>query len=142
MGVDGTLLPGGTYRLAAGDNERLCSALGAVPDPDGRAHPLFFYVATQVGMGASVPELLRLCDFDVAEGPLMTGSVTTMSEDLKVGLTYSVDGQILSLVRKPSRAFGAADWLRFRLRLRCPEGRLVGECVNEWILPRRGAARA
>lgn len=139
MGVAGTTLPGGTYELTAEENARLCRALGAAPDPEGRAHPLFYYVATQVGMGISVADLLRLCDFDVADGPLMTGSDMTLTEELRVGQVYEVEGEIVSLERKPSRTFGAVDKLRFRVRLRDTAQRIVVDCTNEWVLPRREA---
>lgn len=139
MSVAGTSLPGGDYLLSAAENARLCAALGTTADPDGRAHPLFYYIATQVGMGISVAELLRLCDFDVADGPLMSGSDVVMADDLRVDERYRIEGEIVSLDRKPSRTFGAIDRLRFRLRLRDTAGQIVADCTNEWVLPRRGA---
>jgi len=135
MGLEGYRFPGGEYRISAAENEALCAAVGVSPDPGGRAHPIFYYIATQVAMGLGVGDLLALCDFDVADGPMMTGSEVTFDEDLIVDRTYRVDGEIVSLVRKPSRAFGTADTLRFRLSL-AAEGRTVASVVNEWILPR------
>lgn len=137
--IAGSRLPGGTYRLTAADNERLCLALGVGSGRREAAHPLFYYIATQVGMGLSVQGLLGLCDFDVADGPLMTGSDASIEQELKVDHTYRVEGEIVSLVRKPSRTFGAVDLLRFRLRLLDEDGNLAVDCVNNWILPRRNA---
>lgn len=133
--------PGGTYRISRAENEELCAAVGAVPDPEGWAHPIFYYIATQVGMGLSVAELLAKCDFDVADGPLMVGSNATFHQQLKVDLTYEVSGQIDSLVRKPSRAFGAMDLLTFTLKL-TEGGTPVLTCTNQWVLPRRGGSEA
>jgi hypothetical protein len=138
MGIDGHPLPGGQYRIAAAENAALCAAVGAAPEPDGRAHPIFYYIASQVGMGIGVDGLLALCEFDVADGPMMTKSSVTFAEELRVEETYRVEGEILSLVRKPSRTFGTADTLRFRLALTAPDDRRVLECVSEWILPRGG----
>jgi hypothetical protein len=136
MPVEGRAFPGGTYRIARQDNEALCEAVGAAPDPDGRAHPIFYYIATQVGMGMTVAELLALCDFDVADGPMMTGSNASFEGELMVETDYRVAGEIVSLTRKPSRTFGFADILRFRLTLSREGAQPTLECVNEWILPR------
>lgn len=139
MTVEGHAFPGGTYRITRQDNDTLCKAVGAAPDGNGRAHPLFYYIATQVGMGVTVAGLLELCDFDVNDGPMMTGSNARFKGDLRVDTDYRIDGEILSLTRKPSRTFGFADTLRFRLRMTPASGGAILECVNEWILPRRQA---
>lgn len=136
MGVEGHRLPGGIYRIARRENAALCAAVGVEADPEGRAHPIFYYIATQVGMGMSVASLLELCDFDVADGPMITGSSGHFAGELMVEEDYRVDGEILSLLRKPSRTFGFADTLRFRLTLSTLDDTTKLECVNEWILPR------
>jgi hypothetical protein len=138
MAVAGTRFPGGTYRIAQAENDALCRAVGAAPDPDGRAHPIYYYIAAQAGMGLSVDALLALCDFDVADGPLMTGSNAAFEGELMVERTYTVTGEIASLVRKPSRAFGAVDLLSFNLALADETGAKVAACTNQWVLPRRG----
>ena len=72
-----TPFPGGTYRITREENLALCDAIGAEPDPSGRAHPIFYYIATQVGMGLTVAELCERCDFDVADGPMITHRITS-----------------------------------------------------------------
>ncbi len=136
MSLAGHRLPGGRYRITAVENDALCAAVGSEPRSDGRAHPIFYYIATQVGMGMTVADLLALCDFDVADGPMMTGSGAHFTGDLTVDTDYRIAGEIVSLVRKPSRTFGFADLLRFRLTMTAPDGVQVAECINEWILPR------
>lgn len=136
MGLEGHRFPGGTYRISRLENAALCAAVGAHPAPDGRAHPIFYYIATQVGMGMTVGDLLRLCDFDVADGPMMTGSEARFAGELMTETDYRVGGEIVSLIRKPSRTFGSADVLRFRLTLTPRDATQTLECVNEWILPR------
>jgi hypothetical protein len=138
MAGAGTIFPGGVYRISRAENEALCAAVGAAPDPDGRAHPIFYYIATQAGMGLSVGALLALCDFDVADGPLMVGGSVAFLGDLRVDETYNVTGEIVSLVRKPSRAFGAVDLLTFTLSLGGAAAVPVATCTNQWVLPRRG----
>lgn len=137
MKVSGTRLPGGTFRITADENQLLCRSVGTKPAASGTAHPIFYYIATQVGMGLTVADLLKLCDFDVADGPLMTASNVTFNRELRVDETYRVEGEIVSLVRKPSRTFGAVDLLDFRLRLIGQDGKQDLECTNQWVLPRR-----
>lgn len=137
--VAGHRLPGGTYRIEPQENADFCASVGAEVDPSGLAHPMFYYIASQCAMGLSVADLLRLCEFDVNDGPMMTGSSARFERPLRVGTEYRVDGEIVSLIRKPSRAFGMADQLQFRLTLSDEDGEAV-EAVSSWILPRRGLA--
>lgn len=136
----GRPLPGGRYRIEQADNREFCEAIGAEPDPRGHAHPLYYYIAGRVAMGVSVSELLAMCDFDVNDGPMMIGSEVSFAQDLKVDVEYSVSGNIVSLVRKPSRAFGVADTLKFKLTLADAQGAEAAVAINSWILPRRGLA--
>ena len=135
--------PGGTFRITREENADLCGAISSTPDPEGRAHPIYYYIATQASMGISVADLCALCDFDVNDGPMMATSKVEFAEDLRVDHDYRVDGEIVSVVRKSSRTFGAMDLLTYRLTLADPsDGREVAACVNEWVLPRRGEATA
>lgn len=130
--------PGGVYHISRDENDALCEAVGCRADTEGRAHPLFYYVATQVEMGISVAELCAACDFDVADGPLMTESHADFETDLYVDQNYQVAGEVVSLQRKPSRTFGEVDILSYRLTLTDMKGRLAVSCVNKWVLPRGG----
>ena len=134
--VEGLRFPGGRYRITAAENAALCEAIGAQSFDDGRAHPIFYYIAGQVGMGMSVGELLALCDFDVADGPMMVSSAVAFEQDLRVEEDYEVSGEIASLVRRPSRTFGAVDHLAFSLTLAL-DGRPVARMDSGWVLPRR-----
>jgi hypothetical protein len=91
-------------------------------------------------MGISVAELLALCDFDVADGPLMVGSEVSFQGELRIDQDYGVTGKINSLVRKPSRAFGAVDLLSFELSLLNHDNAPIVTCTNQWVLPRREEA--
>lgn len=138
MDPAGTSLPGGTYRISRAENDALCASIGAAVASDDRAHPIFYYIATQVGMGISVADLLALCDFDVADGPLMVGSKANFSGELLVERDYAVSGRIVSMVRKSSRAFGAMDLMTFTLLLQDEGGDTLLSCTNQWVLPRKG----
>lgn len=136
----GRPLPGGRYRITAAENRRVCEAVGAKELSGGRAHPIFFYIAGQVAQGISVADLLALCEFDVDDGPLMTSTRVRFERSLMTEQDYGVTGEILGLVRKPSRAFGQADTLEYALTLSLPSGERVVRAVNTWILPRREKA--
>ncbi len=132
-------LPGGRYRISTEENARVCRAVGAEPRKDRRAHPVFFYIATQSGMGASVQDLFDLCRFDPSDGPLMVKTRADFARPLFVERDYAVSGEIIGLTRKPSRTFGAADLFEFVLRLDDSDGARAVECTNTWLLPRRNA---
>lgn len=136
--VVGTRLDGREpYVITASQNAELCRSTGVEPLQDGLAHPIYYYVATQVAMGMTVADLCAVCDFDVEDGPMMGSSEVRFSANLKVGVPYRVSGEIIGLVRKKSRKLGAMDVLTYRLRLHDLDGEAALETDNVWILPRR-----
>ena len=120
--VAGWLFPGGEYTLSPEMDAAFREAVEAGPGKGTHAHPALAFVIAQSAMGVSVAELL---DLDFA-APLHTE------------VAYTVAGQIISLTRKPSRAFGFADSLVFELTLSTPDAGQVARVRNTWILPRRG----
>lgn len=139
--VAGIVLDGASpYVIAADENEALCRSTGIEPLADGTAHPIYYYVATQVGMGKTVAEVCAACDFDVEDGPMMGSSEVRFSRSLRTATPYIVSGEILSLVRKRSRKLGVMDVLTYRLSLRDPDGERVLETDNVWVLPRKELA--
>jgi acyl dehydratase len=124
------------YRIDPDENRALCESIGIAPDPGGAAHPSYYYIATQVGMGLTVAELCAACDFDVAEGPMMATSGARFLQPLRTGQAYVVRGSVISLTRKASRKLGVMDLLEYRLSLILPNGETVLEVDNVWVLPR------
>lgn len=134
--VAGRSLDGPGFTITEEENRALCASLGVAPGANGAAHPIYFYVATQVGMGLSVAELCAVCDFDVEDGPMMAGTKADYAAPLVTGRHYDVRGEIVGLTRKQSRKLGTMDLLEFRLHLDLPgEGR-VCTVTNTWVLPR------
>lgn len=125
------------YVINPEQNRAVCESLGAVPPEDGSAHPIFFFIATQVGMGLSVVELCAICEFDVRDGPMMASSHVDFARPLMTATEYRVQGEIRSLTRKSSRKFGVMDLLDFELRLVGADGEPVLSCTHVWVLPRR-----
>ncbi len=135
--LDGTMV----FTITAEENAALCRSTGAEPATDGSAHPIYYYVATQVAMGKTVAGVCETCEFDVDDGPMMGSSGVRFAEALMVGESYKVSGEILSLVRKLSRKLGVMDVLTYRLRLHpAAGGDAVLETDNVWVLPRGGLA--
>ena len=139
--VAGTRLDGTRpYAISVEENAALCRSVGIEPAPDGTAHPIYYYVATQVAMGETVAGLCAICDFDVEDGPMMGSSEVRFSAPLRTGSSYAVTGEIVDLVRKRSRKLGVMDVLTYRLRLHDEESACVLETENVWILPRKELA--
>jgi hypothetical protein len=140
--VAGTSLDGTSiFSISADENAALCRSTGTQPATDGSAHPIYYYIATQVAMGKTVAGVCETCEFDVGDGPMMGSSGVRFSGQLMVGQDYRVTGEILSLVRKKSRKLGVMDVLTYRLRLHpAAGGDAVLETDNVWVLPRKELA--
>lgn len=135
--VAGVSLSGDTpYVISPEENRALCASTGVAPASDGSAHPIYFFIATQVGMGQTVAGLCRICDFDVEVGPMMASSQVTFQKPLMTGQPYRVSGKIVSLVRKSSRKLGLMDMLTYELSLSSAAGEPVLTTTNVWVLPR------
>ena len=135
--LDGTKV----FTITAEENSALCASTGVTPASDGSAHPIYYYIATQVAMGKTVAGVCETCEFDVDDGPMMGSSGVKFSEPLMVGQSYKVTGEILSLVRKQSRKLGVMDVLTYRLRLhKEADGTCILETDNVWVLPRKELA--
>jgi hypothetical protein len=122
--------------ISAAENRALCEGMGVAPAPDGQAHPSYYYIATQIGMGLTVRELCERCDFDVENAPMMATSEARYLQPLMTETPYRVRGHIESLVRKSSRKLGVMDLLDYRLRLVDADDNTVLETLNVWVLPR------
>jgi hypothetical protein len=137
--VAGTSLDGiKIFTISAEENAALCHSTGVEAASDGSAHPIYYYIATQVAMGKTVAGVCETCEFDVEDGPMMGSSGVKFFAQLMVGESYGVRGEILSLVRKQSRKLGVMDVLTYRLRLhRLADNICILETDNVWVLPRK-----
>lgn len=139
--VAGTSLAGDEpFVISAEENRALCATVNAEPATDGSAHPVYYYIATQVGMGQTVAGLCDICEFDVEIGPMMAGSKVNFQRPLMTDQPYFVSGEIQSITRKPSRKLGVMDLMVYELRLALPDGTPVLSTTNSWVLPRRELA--
>jgi hypothetical protein len=135
----GAPIPAGTYTIEQWAQMLLCDVLGA-PDPgDGRAHPLFAYIAPQCGMGIGVEGIFALAEADAADGPLVASCDLEILGELRVGETYQVSGEVVDVVRKEGRKTGPFDLFTFRLDLADADGEVVVHSTNVWVFPRRSS---
>lgn len=135
--VTGLSLSGSSpVEISARENRALCESMGVIPEPGGRAHPAYYYIVTQVGMGVSVAQLCAACGFDVADAPMMATSSARFFRSLMTGQPYIVRGEVVGLTRKTSRKLGLMDLLEYQLCLDLPNGDKVLETNNVWVLPR------
>lgn len=124
------------YVIDASENAALCRSTGVEPAADGTAHPIYYFIATQIGMGLSVAEFCAAFDFDVNDGPMMAGTAVRFLKPMRVGTPYLVRGEILGATRKQSRKLGIMDVADYRLSLVNGDEVSV-EVTNSWILPRK-----
>jgi hypothetical protein len=136
VSLDGTKV----FTITAEENAKLCASTGTTPATDGTAHPIYYYIATQVAMGKTVAGVCEACEFNVEDGPMMGSSGVRFIRPLRIDESYKVTGKILSLVRKRSRKLGVMDVLTYRLRLHTLDGTQVLETDNVWVLPRKELA--
>lgn len=128
------------YIITTEENRALCQSVGVEPAADGSAHPVYFYIAPQVGMGQTVAGICEICDFDVNVGPMMGTCNVTFDQPLKTEQPYMVTGEILGIQRKQSRKLGTMDIVEYQLKLSTPDGAPVLTNTNTWILPRGSEA--
>lgn len=134
--VAGLSLDGDGFMITAAENEALCRSLGTAPDASGEAHPIWSYVATQIGMGLSVAELCAACAFRVEDGPMILRSHLEAARPIMTDRHYRVFGEIIGVTRKQSRKLGAMDLLEYRLRLDDEVEGVICTVTNTWALPR------
>jgi hypothetical protein len=138
----GTVIPAGSYRVAAHENWLTHYAFYSTPDV--RPHPMTTFIAAQRGMGISVDELFRLLAFDIDDGPLLAESILEFNHDLSEGVDYDVSGHIAAMEHKRGRALGEFDLVTCVFTLSDPDmsDGPVATVTNTYALPRAGAKDA
>src|ERR1700742_1737186 len=110
--LPGTPLTDGMFEITLADEERVLQVVGGESAGDGTAHPLWAYIAPQVGIGTSVAEICALADFDVNDGPMLGASHLDEQEPIRIGVPYRVTGEVLDISRKQG-SIGTFDVMAF-----------------------------
>ena len=106
----GRQLPGGSYRISLDDSRivaSMCAGTGGSP------HPVFACVVALRGLGVSIDELCRLCEFELAHGPMLGECQLEFRRPLQADINYTTSVIIDDLVRSTGHASGTMDRLRF-----------------------------
>lgn len=133
----GHRLPGGEFVVAESDVPTVAHLVGS---RSRDAHPVFASIASLRTLGMSIAEMCELCDFDLADGPLLGECDIEFEAPMRAGVRYVATGAIESYERVASRRLGTLDRLRFVVSLATPEGAQVARVSYLWLLPRGRAA--
>jgi hypothetical protein len=142
MDVIGHRYPAGTYTIEPWEDRVLRDSVGAPPARGDEAHPIWGYIAAQSGIGVDVEGILEPVQARTADGTMIVSAVIDYAKDLRVGVTYTAEGEIVGLERKRGRRTGPFDLFTFRIALSEPEGAHAATLTAAWILPRKEAADA
>jgi hypothetical protein len=134
--IAGRALVPGSITITEDENAMLADVLGSPVTAPGTLHPMFAYIAPQRGIGTSVKGLCDLAEFDIDDGPMMGSIDIQIPGDLKPGVEYRIEGEIVSIVRKHGRNFDF-DLMTFVERMVDPAGELVSSTTNTFVLPRK-----
>jgi hypothetical protein len=131
-------LPNGRYRISSVLDAEIRQSSGGVPAQDGRAHPIFAFLAALGGMGISAADLFEMYGASIEDGPVLARCGIRYHRPLLVEHDYEVEGLITSVTNKKSRRFGSADHIALELKL-CDGGGPCAEIAITMVAP-KGAA--
>ena len=129
----GRRLPGGEFVVS--EAEALI-VRGLVQSDSTAPHPIFACIGSLRTLGLSIGDMCALCDFDLADGPLLGEFDVEFEAALQAGVRYVASGEIESYERVSSRRLGQVDRLCFRVTLATSDGADVARVRYLWLLPR------
>ncbi|HEY8339158.1 MAG TPA: MaoC family dehydratase N-terminal domain-containing protein [Egibacteraceae bacterium] len=132
----GTDLGGTTFTILPHEHWLTADAILSPRLPEGVAHPMYAYYATQGGMRLTLSELFSLAHAKDDDGVMLGETSLELHRPLRVGATYQVRGEVVDVQRKHGRS-GIFDVLVFRLELVDDDGEAVAAAQNSFIFPRR-----
>lgn len=142
LDIAGAPFPGGMYRVDPEQNRSVCRILGTEPSADGTAHPIYAFIATLVGCGLGVDDIVAVANAGIDEGPMLAALDIDYRIPLRVGESYAVSGVFIGIERKQGRRAGVFDLLQYELRLTAADGSVAVVCAQSQVLPRSDAERA
>ena len=129
----GRKLPGGEFVIPESEVPLVRELVGS---DSVQPHPIFACIGSLRTLGLSIGDLCALCDFDLADGPLLGEFEVELEDAFRAGVRYVVSGEIESFERVSSRRLGQVDRLCFRVNLATPDGAAVARARYLWLLPR------
>jgi hypothetical protein len=105
-------------------------------DPSHQPHPVYGFIAPQLGTGLSIAELLALFGSSGDEGPMLGSCTLEYHAALAIEEDYYVSGEVLTAERKTGRTLATFDSVTYRLQAHTADGALVVTATNTFLLPR------
>lgn len=129
----GKRLPGARFCITPEDVLVLSKLCGS---PSSAPSPIFAMVAALRGLGITLDEMCRLCEFELAAGPMLGECAMRFGSQLQQGLFYRTEVEIHGIDRKYSATSGVIDRLRFAVALFAADTDCAAEVELTWLLPR------
>jgi hypothetical protein len=126
---------GGTYRIEHWENFLLTDCTGADQLPDGLVHPIALFHVPILGAGTSITELFELFGAEGAGSVGLEGYDWEYHEPLREDVTYRVEGGVVSVERKHTKAGAPYDAVAFQIDL-FDGDRQVARVTNRWRIRR------
>lgn len=131
-------LPVGQYRITSAIDDMI-RATSHAPDRIGdAAHPIMAFVAALGGLGAPIADVCVMLGSSISVGPLLASCTIRYDRPLRIDRSYAIHALLAGLIRKPSRAYGAADHAQLVIGLE-QDGVRDAEVALTWVLPVRAA---
>lgn len=137
--MDHFAIPPGRFLLSAGLDDAIRRSCAAPQRRAEEAHPVFAFVAALGGMGARVGDVCRALGLAFDEGAVLGRCRIDYDAPLTVDTGYDVAARVVSLERKASRRFGAADHLTLGMTVSAA-GRPHARVSLTTIMPAPGPA--
>ena len=135
--LPGTTLAPGEYTIEGWAQLVLASIIDAPLDTPAEAHPLFAAIAAQCGLGVTVDGILELAASHAVDGPVQSSHDIEWFAPLRVGATYRITAEIISVEQKHGRKTGPFDLFTFVKSATDETGQLAARVTDVWVLPRR-----
>ena len=135
--LPGTPMRSGAITISPQEKLLLAEVLGSEPTEGTALHPLHPYIIAQRGIDESIADICAFADFSIDDGPMMGSLELDLTAETHAGVEYTVEGEIVDLIRKEGAKRGAFDLLTYRERVIDPSGRTVATATNTFVLFRK-----
>ena len=113
-------------------------AIGADQTDGDLLHPSWILIGALRGAGFDLGEIIALCGATWDDGILFGEARVEQIEPLRRSPEYAIAGSFLDVERRTGRRVPEFDLVTYEMRIE-HEKRVVGRCVNRFVIPRRSS---
>jgi acyl dehydratase len=135
----GTRLPEGSFTIDPEAHRVFTDAVFAGPWRHETAHPMFLHIVAHVGKGMPLDEFFALIGTELEAGVTFGEGRLEFVQPLRIGATYRVATEIVSVERKHGRRRGPFDVVTTCQRVYDAAGALAGVSTESYIVPKEAA---